>query len=156
MINLVRSKGVGLIEVLVTLLLLSTSLLAIATLQTRSLQFNQSAYLRSQANILAYDIIDRMRVNRDEVKNYSLNFDDDPPTGSTLADADMNGWLTQVQALLPDGEAEIACDDHAAGGVEVVKCKVSLRWTEKSLFGDVEEDELDDEARTTFTYSTSL
>lgn len=156
MIKLAKSKGVGLIEVLVTVLLLATSLLAIATLQTRSLQFNQSAYLRSQANILAYDIIDRMRVNRDEVKNYSLGFGDDAPAGGTLADTDMSGWLTQVQTVLPDSEAAIACADHTAGNIEVVKCTVSLRWTEKSLFGSVAEGELDDEARTTFTYSTSL
>lgn len=154
--ELAKSKGVGLIEVLVTVLLLATSLLAIATLQTRSLQYSQSAYLRSQANILAYDIIDLMRVNRDEVKKYSLSFGDDAPTGGSLADADMSRWLTQVQAVLPDSEAAIACADHAAGNVAVVKCTVSLRWTEKTLFGDVAEDELDDEARTTFTYSTSL
>ena len=156
MIKLTKSKGVGLIEVLVTVLLLATSLLAIATLQTRSLQYNQSAYLRSQANILVYDIIDRMRVNRSEVKSYSLGFGDDAPTGTSLAEKDMRGWLTQVEDVLPDSEALIECADNTSGGIQVVKCTVSLRWIEKSLFGEVDEDDLDDEARTTFTYSTSL
>src|SRR5690606_29909057 len=105
MIKLAISKGVVLVEDLLTVSLFSTSLLAIATLQTRSLQYNQSAYLRSQANILVYDIIDRMRVNRSEVKSYSLGFGDDAPTGTSLAEKDMRGWLTQVEDVLPDSEA---------------------------------------------------
>src|SRR5690625_2050477 len=56
-----RMRGVGLIEVLVTLIILSTALLTLTALQTRSLQFNHSAYLRSQANNFAYDILDRDR-----------------------------------------------------------------------------------------------
>ena len=59
-----KQQGAGLIEVLVTVLILGTSLLALAALQSRSLQYNHSAYLRSQANILAYDILDRVRINR--------------------------------------------------------------------------------------------
>ena len=58
-----KEQGVGLIEVLVTLLILSTTLIALSALQTRSLQFNQGAYFRSQANALAYDMLDRIRVN---------------------------------------------------------------------------------------------
>src|SRR5690606_27805074 len=58
-----NERGVGLIEVLVTLLILSTTLIALSALQTRSLQFNQGAYFRSQANMLAYDMLDRIRVN---------------------------------------------------------------------------------------------
>ena len=38
-----HERGVGLIEVLVTLLILSTTLIALSALQTRSLQFNQGA-----------------------------------------------------------------------------------------------------------------
>ena len=61
--NMRKEMGVGLVEVLVALLILSTALLALVSMQTRSLQFNHGAYMRSQANIFAYDIMERIRIN---------------------------------------------------------------------------------------------
>lgn len=55
--------GVGLIEVLVALLLLSIGFLAVARMQVQSMRIGQDAYHRSQAYFLAADMIDRMRSN---------------------------------------------------------------------------------------------
>ncbi len=54
--------GFGLIEVLITLLILAIGLLGIAALQYRGLQYSHDAYLRSQVNVLAYAIIDKIRM----------------------------------------------------------------------------------------------
>src|SRR5690625_6205371 len=59
-----RMRGAGLIEVLVTLIILFTALLTLTALQTRSLQFKHSAYLLSQANNFAYAMLDRLRIIR--------------------------------------------------------------------------------------------
>jgi len=56
-------SGFTLIEVLVSALILSLGLVGVAGLQAMSLKNNQSAYLRSQASALAYDLADRMRTN---------------------------------------------------------------------------------------------
>ncbi len=56
-------QGFSLIEVLVALLVLSIGLLGLAMLQVTGLKFNSDSYSRTQATILAYDIIDRMRAN---------------------------------------------------------------------------------------------
>src|SRR5690625_6652352 len=77
-------RGVGLIEVLVTLIILSTALLTLTALQTRSLQFNHSAYLRSQANNFAYDILERVRINRGERDAYNLSTEDASPSVSSI------------------------------------------------------------------------
>ena len=61
-----RSDGFTLVEVLVSLVVLSIGLLGIAKLMLFSSHSNDSAYLRSQATALAYEILDDMRANRQE------------------------------------------------------------------------------------------
>jgi type IV pilus assembly protein PilV len=51
------------IEALVSLLVLSIGLMGLAFLQGQGMRFNSDAYLRTQATVLAYEIIDRMRAN---------------------------------------------------------------------------------------------
>jgi len=64
-----RSDGFTLVEVLVSLVILSIGLLGIAKLMLFSSHSNDSAYLRSQATALAYEILDDMRANRQEALN---------------------------------------------------------------------------------------
>lgn len=68
-------RGFSLIEVLVAVFVLAIGLLGLAGLQAKSLQFNYSAYQRSQATILAYDIIDRMRANLGEAQASPSSYD---------------------------------------------------------------------------------
>jgi type IV pilus assembly protein PilV len=133
-------RGVGLIEVLVTLLILSTSLMALAALQTRSLQYNHGAYLRSQANLMAYDLLDRVRVNRNAVADYNLGLGD-TPVGTSLAATDLREWRANIAASLPGGRGAIACTDF---------CTVTIEWAEQNSSGD------ETENSTTFTYTTRI
>ncbi len=56
-------RGIGLIEILVAVVLVSIGFLAAAKMQVEGMRFSQSAYFRSQAYFMATDIIDRMRAN---------------------------------------------------------------------------------------------
>jgi type IV pilus assembly protein PilV len=58
-----RVQGFTLAEVLIALLVMSIGLLGFAALQTLNIRNNHSAYMRTQATLLAYDMIDRMRAN---------------------------------------------------------------------------------------------
>ena len=58
-----KNTGFTLIEVLIAMIILAVGLLGLAGLQATSLRNNQSAYNRSVATQLAYDIADRMRAN---------------------------------------------------------------------------------------------
>jgi type IV pilus assembly protein PilV len=64
-----RNDGFTLVEVLVSLVVLAIGLLGIAKLMLFSSHANDSAYLRSQATALAYEILDDMRANRQEAIN---------------------------------------------------------------------------------------
>lgn len=56
-------KGATLIEVMVALVIVAVGLLGLAGLQATSLQTNSNAEKRTQATIVANDMIERMRAN---------------------------------------------------------------------------------------------
>jgi type IV pilus assembly protein PilV len=97
-------RGVTLLEVLITIVVLSIGLLGYAGLQTMSLKNNTNAFQRSQATMLTYDIVDRMRANRPNLASYSVNM------GTVGSYPDVISWKNNVAAALPDGDASITVD----------------------------------------------
>lgn len=106
------SQGFSLIEVLVSLVLVSISVLGTLSVQTRVAQQNLHAYSRSQAVSLAYDMAERMRLNTQAVidGSYTLNLKADPVAGSSIASQDLSGWINSVSTLLPEGDGAISVD----------------------------------------------
>ena len=120
-------------EVLVTVFVLSIGMLGMAALQTQSLRWSTDAYSRSQATTLAYDIIDRMRANRDDVDQYvaadlntlfnqRANCD---PTVATVTN-DLLCWLRNVDDALPGAVPTIAANAADASMVDV-----TLTWADR-------------------------
>lgn len=99
-----NQRGVSLLEVLISIVVLSVGLLGYAGLQTLSMKNNSSALQRSQATILTYDILDRMRANRKNLASYSVAI------GSVGGYPDVISWKVNVAEALPDGDASIAVD----------------------------------------------
>ena len=66
-------SGVGLIEVLIAVVVMSVGFLAAARMQVEGMRFSQSAYYQSQAHFLANDMIDRMRSNIQGVLDGNYN-----------------------------------------------------------------------------------
>jgi len=119
-------RGFTMIEVLIAVFVLAIGLLGLASLQTRSLQFNFSAYQRSQANVLAYDIIDRMRANRDVVLagGYAHDLNDGPVSstncqgaGASCSAGDMAQFdLTQWVCSLGKWNSDTTCTGMSIEG----------------------------------------
>ena len=84
-----HQAGVGLIEVLVAVLVLSIGFLGVAALQARSLSTNNSAMVRSMATIASYSILDAMRADiagaRANAYNKTIKGNACGKAGSTLA-----------------------------------------------------------------------
>lgn len=125
-LNRTKNKGFTLIEVLVSVLVLSTGLLGIAGLQLTGLKNNYNSELRSQAKQLAYDIADRMRANSDEANsgsNYLIDIGEDASSltdcetnacsEQNMADYDLNAWKSTLQIKLPLGDGKIAYQNIA-------------------------------------------
>ncbi|MBI1285876.1 MAG: type IV pilus modification protein PilV [Thiobacillus sp.] len=124
--NLSRTqRGVTLLEVLISIIVLSVGLLGYAGLQTVSLKNNTSAFQRSQATMLTYDIVDRMRaVARDPdpavLGGYNVAM------GSLSSKPDVIDWQNNVSNALPDGQASIAVPLAAPGAPTVAT--ITIQW----------------------------
>lgn len=116
------NNGFTLIEVLIALLVLAIGLLGMAGLMMTSLQSSQGAYLRSQASVLAQDLVERMRANRDQATtttNYALaeSATTTNPgcatssagcSPSAQAQQDLYDWQAALEAGIPGATAVIA------------------------------------------------
>lgn len=107
------------LEVLVAMLVLSIGLLGLAGLMASSLKNSHSAYQRTQATWLAYDMLDRMRANRGVALagGYNLALGATPGS-SALAATDLTEWDTALTNTLPEGDGSIAV--VAGGGVTII------------------------------------
>jgi len=110
-----KNTGFTLIEVLIAMLVLAVGLLGLAGLQATSLKNNQSAYNRSQATQLAYDLADRMRANVAGKTTYTTGTATATSaclttTGCTkeaMAENDLKEWNDAISATLPSGAGTI-------------------------------------------------
>lgn len=64
-----HNSGLSLIEILVTVVVLSIGLLGIAGMQAFGMRYSHDSYARSQATMLANELIERMHANPDAVSN---------------------------------------------------------------------------------------
>lgn len=104
-----RQSGSTMIEVLVSMVIIAIGLLGFAGLLTQAMKSSQTAYFRSQATFLAYDIVERMRANRGAAINgsYSINYGN-APVGGTMAGDDLVDWRTSIGQALPAGDGEVS------------------------------------------------
>ena len=134
----VNSNGFTLVEVLVSLVILSIGILGLGILQLTSLQNTQGGYLRSQATIHAYSIIDSMRANIPSVSagDYAIAMNADPRTAIScyglaadctreqMATADLSRWRTVLEAQLPNGGGQIATVDLG----DTTQVTIQVQW----------------------------
>lgn len=121
-----HNDGFTLVEALVALLALSIGLLGVAALQLSGLRNNLSAAWRSQATYLSYDIIDRMRANRDRRLDYVIDMGPAPAAGASVASKDLAAWKTNLAAALPGGDAKIEVN-----GTDNTIVTVTIEWNDQ-------------------------
>jgi type IV pilus assembly protein PilV len=120
-----RARGFTLVEALVALLVLTIGLLGVAALQLSSLRSNHSSSLRSQATLLAYDIVDRMRANQSAANSGAYDIAlGTTPTGGTVALDDLVRWKQNLTNTLPAGDGAVA----RSGAGSATKFTVTVRW----------------------------
>ena len=138
-----KITGFTLIEVLIAVLVLALALLGLAALQVTSLSNSQSAYNRSQATQLAYDLADRMRANIKGKSTYTsmlpsaakVKTDCRKTIGCSftdMAENDLYEWNCSVaivsgcknnnpsiEATLPNGQGVVCLDATPDDGTSV-------------------------------------
>jgi type IV pilus assembly protein PilV len=125
--------GVGLIEVLVAVLVLSIGFLGMAALQAMSLSTNNSAMARSMATIDSYSILDAMRADLSSATkgSYSgtVTANSCPASGSSLASLQLHQWCSQLGkdlGISASTTGKIACS--AATGTNTAYCTITIQF----------------------------
>lgn len=119
-----RAAGFTLVEAMIALLVLSIGLVGMAGLQIAGMRANQSAAWRSQATYLSYDIIERMRLNRENRRDYEVGLAESMDAVDT-AGADVAGWKARLAEVLPAGDGTIALE----GGDDTV-VTITVQWSD--------------------------
>ncbi len=128
-----RQSGVGLIEILIAVLVLSIGLLGMAALQSKALSNNNSAMTRSMATIASYSILDGMRIDQAGVTagNYdgaevtvtAVDHDGDATCtgvdGGGLTVVNLGNWCDELGRLV--GPGTIGRVTHEGGGNYVIE-----------------------------------
>jgi type IV pilus assembly protein PilV len=148
----VHIRGFTLVEVLVSLVVLSMGLLGIAKLVLFSSHSNDSAYLRSQATDLAYAMLDDMRGNRAQAMAHAYDIAISTTPGApgacigvgcappALATYDVNTWLARLAAALPSGTGSVLTTTTVAPAPVGTTAVITVQWDDaaaQSVFGGV-------------------
>lgn len=163
-----RMAGFNLIEVMIAVVLLSLGLLGMALLQSTALRAGQSSSERTVATMLAYQILDMVRTNRQQAASYNLIRAADfaaagngrtgicdagatPPTPQWQADRD--AWVCAAVRALPEatGSVTVTGAVNAVGGATPTpaspgRITVTLTWKDNRVTNTTE----------TFTVTTGL
>lgn len=148
--TLKRQRGISLIEVLVSLMILALGLLGLSGLQSRAMLTSQSSYYRSIAADLAADLAERIRANRSP---YLASSDADaialPPdfarcardssgsiscsnqTGGRSAyqvAAEMAAWNTSLVNSLPN--ASFTLSSSAGSSTGLLRYVLTINWAD--------------------------
>lgn len=110
--NKKNQLGIGLVEVMVSLLILAIAILGFAALQYRAGEATIEAGYRIQAINLARDLSERIRINREEFETYkdelstaskqreaSKNCDSEQCTAAELADFDIAQVVAKANVI---------------------------------------------------------
>lgn len=150
-----NQTGFSLLEVLISIVILSFGLLGMVGLQAAALQANRDARLQSVASSFAREIAELMRSNKNialaagnpyigSFQNPTgttslapatpancLNIANAPCTTATLANAHMTDWLARVDNALPGARVVICLDatPYAANGVPQWACTAGANAT---------------------------
>lgn len=146
-----RCGGFTLVEVLVSLLVLSVGLLGVGKLMFGAIRSDDSAFMRTQATALAYEMLDAMRANRSTA--LSQGYDTTPAqfaalsdpgvlcdsgpdgvvcsSGQTLAQYDLWSWKQRMGAAGTPGAlppTTVGSVTTATGANNQVVATITVQW----------------------------
>jgi len=129
-----RQSGFSLVEVLITLVIMSVGMLGIAGLYVQGMQAGRTSMFRHHAVTLAGDVADRIRANPRAAAAYTdadgannncvLGGIDCNP--AEMAGNDIFLWKAQAAETLPSGDVTIVLDN----AVIPPSYTITVSWTE--------------------------
>lgn len=134
-------RGVGLIEVLIAVLLLSVALLGFARLQLETMKDQRLSYSHTMAQVLATNLVERIHANPKGIGSYAVidiaarsksSGCDTDCSAAELAAQDLDDW----QEAISKSALTAANADIAVSGNQVT---VAVRWYDTVTGAQTEE-----------------
>lgn len=121
-----REGGVGLIEVMIALFILTFGALAIASMQASALSAVRISSSHYEVSSISEEILAHLKADSAGAGSgvYNTTFDETAAAETVSAERGefINEWKNKVAFTLSDGATQINCD--------TTECTVSLRWRE--------------------------
>lgn len=132
--NATRSaRGTSLLEIMISLAVMSVGLLGIGALQVAGLKSNRDAFFYSQAALLANDLAERVRANPTAAATYAMtmtsahsateNCETNRCSADEMAHFDLNQWTSALSSQLGAAAGAVI---FTAGTPS--QLQVTLRW----------------------------
>ncbi|HPY41818.1 MAG TPA: hypothetical protein PLM98_14945 [Thiolinea sp.] len=122
-LSIKRQAGAGLIEILISVVVLAVGLTGIAAMQVRSVKNNVSALEHSIAVIQAQSMGDTLAISRTQALagNFNISLNAGDPSNTDFAPSSVKQWRTSIRSLL---------GDDATGSVNCVSpnCTIIVQW----------------------------
>ncbi len=120
------------------MVVMTVGMLGVAVLFVEGLRLNRTSMYRTTAVVLAADMAERIRANRDVDAGYAGagpglpgNCDVGPPcTPAELADDDWLQWRTALDANLPTGYVATIDEENAGPGNRMRRFDINISWAE--------------------------
>lgn len=132
-----RQAGVGMVEILVTVLVLAIGLLGVVSMQYMSLKSANDAHNRYLAAMYTQELAERMRGNQVAVEAGAYNSESKAGSICTtncstqqMAASDIREWLDNIEADLPNGAGTIS----ALGPIGKRKFTLTVTWDEADIY----------------------
>lgn len=127
------ARGTSLLEILISLAVISFGLLGIGALQVTGLKSNRDAFFYSQAALLANDLAERVRANPTAAATYAMamatthsatkNCETNRCSAVEMAHFDLNQWTSALSSQLGSAAGAVV---FTAGTPN--RLQVTLRW----------------------------
>lgn len=118
-------SGVMLLEALIGILIFSLGVLALVGMQALAIKVATESRERAEASNLASQLIGEMWINRANLANYEYT------AGSGSIPTVLTGWVSQVQAALPNANVylpSVSIGTPTVAGVNGNEVIVTVRW----------------------------
>jgi len=134
-----HARGISLIEVMVSVLVLAVGLLGIAAMQSLALRGGQGSLESTQAIMATNSILEAIRANRTQADSYNMAKTCTTPSGGgSLVANDKADWIKSLKGTIGAGDAtdttvcgQISnCDDANA-----TTCTITVYWDDSRAGG---------------------
>lgn len=132
-------RGLGLIEVMVSVLILAVALLGIAAMQALALRSGQGSLESTQAVMATSSMLEAIRANRGQADNYNMAKTCDRITGATtLVGNDQAAWIDTLKSTIGSG---VTTDTTTCGQItdcddaNATNCTITVIWDDRRAGG---------------------